>query len=186
MDSEVPAMTEPRIDIHHWSCSIHACCPSCLSFHWYCPACGSGQGRQLPDASITFPATGGVACSECGLTGLITLLGWHPTTQLQQAFDLPAAQRPQPPATPRQSSSSSSQKRLPIRQWRRTAEPALRRRLQGVSAEAIGEAHRSRGLEFQYVLQSRYGGGGHHRAYSRSELIAALDLIATQQGGRRG
>ena len=162
-------MTEPRIDIHHWSCSTHVCCPSCLSFHWYCPACGSGQGRQLPDASITFPSTGGVACSACGLTGLITLLGWHPTTQLQQAFDLPAAQRPQ-----------GSQKRLSLHQWA-NADPAIRKRLHGSSAAQIAAIYRRQGRQPQ-----RAPDGSRPLIYTHSELIAALDLIAPQQGGRRG
>lgn len=170
-------MSEPRIDIHHWSCSTHVCCPSCLSFHWYCPACGSGQGRQLPDASITFPSTGGVACSECGLTGLITLLGWHPTTQLQQAFDLPAAQRPQPPATPRQS-GGSSQKRLTLREWMK-ADTSLRRRVRTINnAQLIREAHVRNGCAPSYR--------GGFWTYTRSELLAALDRISPQQGGRRG
>ena len=170
-------------DIHHWNTAAFLCCSNCRSVYWYCPQCGQEQGRQMPEGPpAIFPVTADFECSRCSAPGTITVLGWSPAEALQQALDLPAAQRPQPPAKSRKN-SSRSQQRLPLRQWRRTADPALRRRLQGVSAQVIGEAHRSRGLEFQYVLQDRYGAGGHHRTYSRSELIAALDFLEQEIHG---
>jgi len=162
--------------IHHWACSTHLCCRECRGFFWHCPACGAGQGRHLPDEHIpTFPATGDVDCSECGLTGLVTLLGWHPANALQQSFELPAAQRPQPP---QQHRSNGSQRRLTLREWMK-ADTSLRRRVRAVNnAPRIREAHiRNGGTPV-------YRGG--FWTYTRGELVAALDRIATQQGGRRG
>ena len=171
--------------IHHWSCSAHVCCQECRSFYWHCPSCGTFQGRRLPDDGISFPTTGTLECGECAVIGTITLLGWKPATILQQAFDLPAARRPQPePAKSRQESASStpqggnsSQKRLTLREWMK-ADPSIRRRVRAVNnAPRIREAHVRNGCA------PTYRGG--LCTYSRSELLAALDLIS-QRGARRG
>ena len=171
-------------DIHHWTTSAFLCCSNCRAVYWYCPQCGQEHGRQMPEGPpAMFPVTADLECSRCSTPGTITVLGWSPADALQQALDLPSAQRPQPPAKSRKNSNSnSSQQRLTLRQWRRTTDPALRSRLQGVSAQAIGGAHRSLGLEFQYVTQNRCGAGG-HRIYSQSELIAALDFLEQEADG---
>lgn len=168
--------------IHHWTVQAWAHCPECRATSWACPHCGEHQSVGVADG-LTLPVTGEHTCPNCGLRCSVTVIGWHPAAQLEQALAAPAAQhhqltpqQQQQPAQPRQ--GSNGEQRLPLRQWRRTADPVLRSRLQGVSAEAIAEAHRSRGLEFHY------GPGRSYRLYTRSELIAALDLIATQQGGR--
>jgi len=173
--------------LHYWSGSAFACCASCRGFSWHCPSCGTFQGRRLPDDGISFPTTGTCECIECGVIDTITLLGWKPAAALQQAFELPAAQRPQPPAKSRQEGASSTpqggnnQERLTVNQWRRRRDRDLGRRLQGITAPQIGEAHRSRGLPF--TNQSPYGG---HHTYTRAELLAALDLIDSRRGARHG
>jgi hypothetical protein len=58
---------------------------------------------------------------------------------------------------------------------------ALLGRLRGINAQQIRDAHQGLGGAVTHAA-----GTGSHRSYTRSELIAALDLIATQQGGRRG
>lgn len=165
--------------IHHWDCSLHVCCPRCRSFYWHCPACGTPLGRRLTVKPIEFPSTGACECAECGARGVITLLGWSPAVALQQSFELPAAQSPQPPAQSRE----DRDERLSVNEWRRAADPALLLRLRGVSAGDIGEAHLRLGGEIHHK-PTRSWGYGAHQAYTRSELIAALNLIDRQQGGR--
>jgi hypothetical protein len=171
--------------LHHWSGSAFACCASCRGFSWHCPSCGTFQGRRLPDDGISFPTTGTCECIECGVIGTLTLLGWKPAAALQQAFDLPAAQRPQPPAKSRARQSrttpqdgNSNQKRLTLREWM-NADPTIRRRVRAVNnAPRIREAHVRNGCAPTY----RSG----FWIYTRAELQAALDLIEQRQrGGRR-
>lgn len=163
--------------IHHWTLATHLCCAGCRSFYWHCPTCGSAQGRTLADGPISFPITGPIECRECGSEGTATLLGWEPSEQLQQSFDLPAAHRPRPPAPPRQGRSNSGQQRLTLREWMK-ADASLRRRVQAVnSAPRIREAHIRNGYA------PTYRGG--FWTYTRSELLAALDRIS-QRGARRG
>ncbi len=174
--------------IHHWTVQAWAHCPECRATSWVCPHCGEHQSVGVADG-LTLPVTGEHTCPNCSLSCSVTVIGWHPAAQLEQALAAPAAQhhqlapqQQQQPAQPRQ--GSNGERRLPIRQWRRRADAALRRRLQGISAEAIGEAHRSRGLEFRYQQWNKYGLiAGSHRVYTRGELLAALDLIDRLQGG---
>ena len=164
-------------DLHHWAGSIHGCCQECRSFYWHCPSCGTFQGRRLPDDGISFPTTGTLECGECAVIGTITLLGWKPATALQRAFDLPAARRPQPEPAKSRQGGNSSQKRLTLREWMK-ADPSIRRRVRAVNnAPRIREAHVRNGCA------PTYRGG--LWTYSRSELLAALDLIS-QRGARRG
>jgi hypothetical protein len=108
--------------------------------------------------------------------GTITLLGWEPSAALQQAFDLPAAQRPQPPKS--RQVGGSNQKRLTLREWMK-ADPTIRRRVRAVNnAPQIREAHVRNGCA------PTYRGG--FWTYTRSELLAALDLIDSRRGARHG
>jgi hypothetical protein len=116
--------------------------------------------------------------------GTITLLGWKPSEVLQQALDLPAAQRSQPPAKPRQERASSTpqggnsgKERLTVNQWRRR-DRDLGRRLQGVTAPEIGKAHLKLGRTFTWA------GKGGNRAYTRAEVMDALEVIARKNGRR--
>ena len=175
-------------DLHHWTTSAFLCCSNCRAVYWYCPQCGQEQGGKLPEDEppAIFPVTADFECSRCSAPGTITVLGWSPADALQQSLDLPAAQRPQPPAKSRKNSSSSSsnssssnssQKRLTLREWMK-ADPSIRRRVQAVNnATRIREAHVRNGCA------PTYRGG--LCTYSRSELLAALDLIS-QRGARRG
>lgn len=161
-------------DIHYWNCSAHLCCSVCRSVHWYCPNCGAPQGRRLSDPlPAVFPITNEFECSECGVLGTLTLLGWKAAEVLQQAFDLPAAQ----PPVKSQQSSNSRDERLTVNKWRAVSK-SLQRRLTGFSAPQIRKAHEELGGPTTFGI-----GASSHRTHSRSELIAALGFLEQEANG---
>lgn len=162
--------------LHRWSVMTWLHCRECREFRWHCPGCGAEQCRELVDNAVP-PVTGAITCTRCRSRGSVTLLGYAPVAQLQDAFDLPAADRP----APLQTASSGNQAPissvpiddvlLPLSEWGER-DPSLRERLVRANNSRIAAAHRRAGGQ-TYRAQR----GGRPLLYRYSEIIRALDQI---------